>query len=396
MRLWLGIGLKTPVKRNLNTLNVAAANRHNKSGSFGIKPIFYLLALIAIGDSFWSLLGTIIGNAFDLSLPAQIVKAFMLSLGLIIFIIRWENAHRIISNLWVFIFPLLLAYASAVWSISPYDTIRGAIMFLLLIFFALALALELPYKAFVIVCVISALLNLAFDFAHNYLIKENQEAININSANIAFLMAASICAIVSLRAARIVWFVTAIFAIAMAILYRSIPIFGVSLGLIGAFLFGLINRARLKAMQKYSLLLSIVILISTLTLILFGSYFSIGLSDLFDHLGLRAVYGNGFQTSGNSIGLQFGMGLGAVGICAALVALLGSIATAYFNGRMSLSNSMLIFGLGANLITAPQNIELIGPISVVFIAAVYKAIIARIKLNERIKRSIAANRNRRP
>ena len=250
-------------------------------------------------------------------------------------------------------------------------------MMLLALFFSAAMAGQMNNRLLALVSVWSALVIALIGLIVYFFQSANRTPQQEIGSDFGFLLIVSIWAFSIVKKTRILYLGFAIIGFGFSIYFGANNIIGAALGIGGAFAINSIFKMRVSASQKYAVFVALFAVFLTIILIIRGTAIAFGLGELFDSLGARAAFGTGFETAGSSIYAQFGTGLGAIGVGTGFITIFAAIASAYLYGKVTFASSLAILGLGCHLAFSPSQIAFIGPIVLIFIASVYRAIIVK-------------------
>lgn len=345
-----------------------------------IKAIFCIFSILLLSDSFWDFVGLLFELPVDFSesVTVQIFKAGVCAIGFVALAIHWERALQGLLSMWFFLFPIVLAYCSVVWSLSATTSLQSSIMLLLGFIFALGLALEVSARFMAQACAIAALILIILQIGGQFVFDEAVHN-EIGRGDLGFALVASVWALQISKKWRLLWAAIAIFSLIIIFATKDIGGAGAIIGLVAAFLINLGLRRRQSNYMQIAWITVVLLMATTLFVAFRWSVLAHSLRNILDQLGNRWVYGMGYGIAGQDIYAQFGMGLGMLGVLAALLSLIGCFTSALLNARFSNALLWPIFGLGFSLLFSGSGFAVISPIPLILVAACYRTSLAQFR-----------------
>jgi hypothetical protein len=313
----------------------------------------------------------------DAPLGPLIFKAGLAALGFVGIATRWEDTIRALATNPTSLVLLLLACVSPFWAITPLDSMRNAIILLVVWGFGVALILRFKPQELAEICGFAGIFGLIAQFmAHKGI-----PSLQALDGDAAFAVMACAWAAWLVPARRLIWLA----GLGVSCLVASIASDGSALGGLVGLLVGL-GIAKASAVARRGGAVSIIVtawvivacIVGVTTFALFAAQsVTLHLLDFFFALGNQSLLGQGFGSGSQSIADALGGGLGIVGVCTMILVVFATLFQALLSksgvktGTISAAEAYTaawFATLGAMCIN-PQQISVFGPLWILFAAS---------------------------
>jgi|GEM_PF-6579807 hypothetical protein len=366
--------LMSQIKRpNRNQVKQIGASGSLWAGAQDFSTLFVLVALIASSPSFWSIIALILRTDPQFLQSAVVVtfiKSSIWSIGLVFVAVKWELATWVATRFFVPILLVGLTIMSTIWSLSPNETLRGSIQFLLIWVLGLGFALKYDGADFATYCGVTSALSIAFQIFIQ-IFANNGGNIGFEYAELALSIVAASWAMKTNGKYSVIWGGFALFGSIIAIYANDQASFGAAIGLLMALTIEIILRiVKSKALQM-AWLFVVVLAGAVIFIMIKGQLASFAISELLDNLGSRSLFGIGFGTFDGALFNEFGQGLGLFGLGVAVCLMIFGLYFSIFPPNSKSSSLYPAFGICGLIIAAPNQVQFDSGIAIILCYAFY-------------------------
>jgi hypothetical protein len=310
---------------------------------------------------------------------ALLVKAALASLGFVAIAVQWERAVRLVFQDPSFLILMCLAFVSALWAVSPAETVRDGLLFVLVWCFGLALALRFATRDLAEIFAFAGLFSVAILIvqpgaqAGMASLSLSREVLAASAGDLAFALTAFGWAAYAVPARRNLWLT--FLALGLLAAWRGGDL--ATLGAVCGACLGAGIMLVASAMRKgggsslIAVAWLVVAAIAVMTAFaLFGAASAANAIDaLMGILDASWAIGNGFGSGGPHLAGAIGEGLGIAGLIAALlVATTGFVRVLWASRSLSATPIVWMAMLGA-VVCAPHHVAVSGPCILLLVSA---------------------------